>query len=63
MTAKEKLQYLFQWLFGYPILAFAIAMIILDSAGYVNVEKFGYAFFGGVITYFLQYFFRKGIKK
>ena len=63
MTTKEKIMYLLQGLFGYPILVFALMMIYLDSAGIINVEKFGYAFFGGVITYLLQYFFRKGIKK
>ena len=48
-----------QLIFGLPILWFAIAMIYMDSAGLVSVEKFGYAFFGSIIIYFLNYFFRK----
>ena len=52
-------RYRMQLIFGAPILGFAIAMIYMDSAGYVSVEKFGYAFFGSIIIYFLNYFFRK----
>ena len=52
-------KYRMQLLFGLPVLIFTLAMIALDSAGIVNVEKFGYAFFGGIITHFLTYFFRK----
>jgi len=48
-----------QLIFGLPILYFALAMIYLDSAGRIDVEKFGYAFFGGLITTFVYYFFRK----
>lgn len=48
-----------QLIFGVPILAFALVCIILDSLAIMNVEKFGYAFFGGVIVHFLNYFFRK----
>lgn len=33
------------------------------TAGYINVEKFGYAFFGGIVLHFLNYYYRKGIKK
>ncbi len=54
-------KYRMQMIFGLPILWFAIVMIALDSAGVVNVEKFGYAFFGGVISLFLNYFFRKKV--
>lgn len=54
-------KYRMQLLFGFPILIFALVMIALDSAGVVNVEKFGYAFFGGIITHFLTYFFRKKV--
>ena len=52
-------KYRMQLIFGLPILALAIVCILLDSAGIINIEKFGYAFFGGVIVHFLQYFFRK----
>lgn len=62
MTDKEKIKYLLQVTFGYPILFFALMMIYMDSAGYINVEKFGYAFFGGIVIYFMNYFFRKAIK-
>jgi hypothetical protein len=48
-----------QLIFGLPILTFAIIMIWLDSAGKINVEKFGYAFFGSIVTHFVYYFFRK----
>jgi len=48
-----------QLIFGLPILYFAISCIILDSMGVINVEKFGYAFFGGIILLLLNYFFRK----
>ena len=62
MTSKEKIKYILQVLFGYQILSFAMIMIYLDCAGIINVEKFGYAFFGGIVIYFMNYFFRKGIK-
>jgi len=52
-------KHMMQLIFGLPILGFAIASIILDSMGIINVEKFGYAFFGGLITLFVNYFFRK----
>ena len=52
-------KYRMQLIFGLPILVFTITMIALDSAHIINVEKFGYAFFGGVISHFLTYFFRK----
>lgn len=63
MTDKEKVMYVFQLIFGYPILAFAVGMIYLDVAGYVDIEKFGYAFFAGIIVHFLNYFFRKKVKE
>lgn len=52
-------KYTMQLIFGVPILVFAIACIMLDAWGIINIEKFGYAFFGGIITTFLTYFFRK----
>lgn len=54
-------KYRMQLIFGFPILIFTLTMIALDSAGVVNVEKFGYAFFGGIITTFLTYYFRKKV--
>lgn len=55
MTKKN----LMQLIFGLPILGLSISCILLDSFGTIDVEKFGYAFFGGVIVKFLDYFFRK----
>lgn len=52
-------KYRMQLMFGLPILWLAIAAILLDSFGIINVEKFGYAFFGGIVIYFQQFFFRK----
>ena len=52
-------KYRMQLIFGLPILIFAIVCITLDSRGIINVEKFGYAFFGSIISLFLNYFFRK----
>ncbi len=54
-------KYRMQLIFGLPILIFALVMIALDSAGVVDVEKFGYAFFGSIITWFMSYFFRKKV--
>jgi ABC-type uncharacterized transport system permease subunit len=52
-------RYRMQLIFGLPILLFAMTMIALDVAGVVNVANFGYAFFGGIIALFVNYFFRK----
>ena len=52
-------KYRMQLIFGLPILVFAIGCIVADSLGYMNVEKFGYAFFGSIISIFINYFFRK----
>jgi len=52
-------KYRMQLIFGIPILAFAMAAILLDSAGVICIEKMGYAFFGSVISLLLNYFFRK----
>jgi hypothetical protein len=48
-----------QMTYGIPILLFAMILIALDCAKVVNVEKFGYAFFGAIISHFLNYYFRK----
>ena len=52
-------KYAMQLLFGQPILYFALILVALDAPGKLDIGKFGYAFFGGVISHFLQYFFRK----
>ena len=52
-----------QLIFGMPILLFTIAVIILDSMGIISVAKFGYAFFGSIISIFLTYYFRKSPPK
>lgn len=52
-------KYYMQLIFGIPMLGMAIASIFLDSLGVMDVEKFGYAFFGGIIAHFMSYFFRK----
>lgn len=52
-------KYRMQLIFGLPILLMAIVAIFLDSAGIIDVNKFGYAFFGGIVTHFMYYFFRK----
>lgn len=56
-------RYIMQLLFGVPILGFAISMIYLDASGVVDVEPFGYAWFGSIITTFLLYYFRKSPPK
>lgn len=56
-------RYKMQLIFGLPILGLAVACILLDSFGTISVEKFGYAFFGGIITHFLYFFFRKKVKE
>jgi len=48
-----------QLIFGLPVLIWALAMITADTAGLIDVEPFGYAFFGGLIILFVNYFFRK----
>lgn len=63
MTDKEKVKLIVQTLFGVAFFAFAGGMIYLDTAGYISVEKFGYAFFGGILGVLLNYYYRKGIKK
>ena len=54
-------KYYMQLIFGLPILSLAIACILLDSLRVINIEKFGYAFIGGIVTHFLFYFFRKSV--
>ena len=52
-------KYAMQLIFGLPIEATAIACIFLDSADIIDVNKFGYAFIGGLLTIFMTYFFMK----
>ena len=52
-------KYRMQLIFGLPVLIWTMAMITLDSAGFIDVNKFGYAFFGGPVALFINYFFRK----
>lgn len=55
-------KYRMQLIFGLPILWFALVMVSLDAFGLADIGKFGYAFFGGVISHILQYFFRKKVE-
>ena len=50
-------KYAMQLIFGLPILAMAMALLILDSLGLADVAD--RAFLGGVIGVFTGYFFRK----
>ena len=56
--SKYLLEHLMQLVFGWPILIFVLTAIILDAAKIITVEKVGYAFFGGTIAQFMNYFFR-----
>ena len=56
-------RYAMQLIFGLPILIFAISCIALDAANVLDVSEFGYAFFGGLILLFVNYFFRKSPPK
>ena len=46
-------------LFGLPTLLFCFAIILMDSAGWISVEKWGYAAIGGWIILLLQFYYRK----
>jgi len=48
-----------QLIFGLPVLLWTMGMITADTVGVIDVEPFGYAFFGGLIALFVNYFFRK----
>lgn len=52
-------KYRMQLIFGLPVLLWTMGMITIDALGIIDVEPFGYAFFGGLITLFVNYFFRK----
>ena len=53
MVNKERI------LFGLPTLLFCFALIILDSAGYIDIEKFGYAVIGGWVALLINFYYRK----
>lgn len=55
-------KYGMQLVFGLPILVFALVLVSLDAFGLADIGKFGYAFFGGVISHFMTYFFRKKVQ-
>lgn len=63
MTEKEKVLFMFQAAFGLPILAWSLWMMYEDAIGNIHIDRIGYAFFGGIVSHFLSYFFRKAIKK
>ena len=52
-----------QLIFGVPILTFTLVLITVDAFGLADIGKFGYAFFGGVISHFMTYFFRKKVEE
>ena len=55
-------KYWMQLIFGVPILVFVLVLVSLDALGLADIGKFGYAFFGGVISHFMTYFFRKKVE-
>lgn len=55
-------KYRMQLVFGLPILIFVLVLVSFDAFGKCDIGKFGYAFFGGVISHFLTYFFRKAVQ-
>lgn len=55
-------KYAMQLIFGVPILVFVLVLVSLDAVGIADIGKFGYAFFGGVISHFMTYFFRKRVE-
>lgn len=49
--------------FGLPTLLFAFALIILDAASIIDIEKFGYAVIGGWIAILINFYYRKNKKE
>jgi len=49
--------------FGLPTLLFSFALIILDAAGYIDIEKFGYAVIGGWVALLINFYYRKAKKE
>ena len=56
-------KYRMQLIFGLPVLLWSMGMITADTAGILDVEPFGYAFFGTLVGGFVTYFFRKSPPK
>ena len=56
-------KYRMQLIFGLPVLFWTMAMITSDAMGVIDVEPFGYAFFGGLTVLFVNYYFRKSPPK
>lgn len=48
--------------FGLPTLLFCFALIILDAASVVDIEKFGYAVIGGWVATLINFYYRKDKK-
>ena len=46
--------------FGIPTLLFSFALIILDAANQIDIEKFGYAVIGGWVALLINFYYRKG---
>ena len=48
--------------FGLPTLLFSFFLIYMDSAGYIDIEKFGYAVIGGWVALLINFYYRKSKK-
>jgi len=48
-------------LFGLPTLFFSFALIILDAARVIDIEKFGYAVIGGWVALLINFYYRKSV--
>lgn len=59
MSWTEKYERL---LFGLPTLLFCFALIIFDSMGRIDIEKFGYAVIGGWVALLINFYYRKSPK-
>lgn len=44
---------------GLPTLTFIFLLIFLDASGEIDVNKWGYSFFGGIIMLLVNFYFRK----
>ncbi|KKM84019.1 hypothetical protein LCGC14_1303440 [marine sediment metagenome] len=49
--------------FGLPTLLFSFALIILDAANIIDIEKFGYAVIGGWVAILINFYYRKNKKE
>lgn len=50
-------------IFGLPTLLFCFVLIILDAAGRIDIEKFGYAVVGGWVALLINFYYRKAKKE